>query len=116
MMVGGKQLDEPIFDDGFSITPRNAYNGNMELFAMVGCNLLEGINNIVHLPQVDVGIIYLMRVWYNKGADSTTIEVINIPATGVAGGRNGKKERVLWVGKTATISQQMKYIGIGLSQ
>ena len=66
MTVGRKQLDEPIFDNGFSIAPRDAYHRNIELLTVVGGNLLESLDNIIDLPQVDVGIIYLIRVWYNE--------------------------------------------------
>ena len=100
-------MDKPILDNRFTIAAGNGNEGISVLLAMIGSNTLESLDNIIHMPNIGVRIGGLKVDRDNKRTDTFAVEAINIAATGVARGRNGKKQSALRFKQAATVGEEM---------
>jgi hypothetical protein len=83
--------------------------------------LLEGHDDVLDLPEVGAlaagellleGLFDLLR--NDEIADSAGIEVIDIAATRVALGGDGKEETVCKIGRTAAVREEVLDVAVGV--
>ena len=115
-MVGREELHKPILDYRLAVAAGNGNQGNIVLLTMIGGNALEGLYDVVHLPNVGIRIVGLEVGRNHKGADTTTVKVVNIAATGIAFRRDCKEEGALRLHKAAAVGEEMNDIHLGLRQ
>ena len=111
-----EKLDEPVFDDSLAVAAGDADDGNVELAAMVGGKLLEGGDNVIDLPEVDVVVGDGASCRDDKGTDPGSVEVFDVAATGVALGGNGEEKGIGRVDEAAAVSEKLRDRGRGVGQ
>jgi len=119
--VGGEELDDPVFDDGFAVGAGDAYDGDGELGAVVGGELLEGLDGVGDGPEVGVGaegelggVDGLGVGGDDEVADAALVEVEDVAAAGVALGGDGDKEGAWEVGGAAAVGEEVEDVAIGV--
>ena len=115
------KLDNPVLDNGLAVGARDAHHGNVVERAAIGGKLLEGHDDVLDLPEVGTlaagellleGLFDLLR--NDEIADSAGIEVIDIAATRVALGGDGKEETVCKIGRTAAVREEVLDVAVGV--
>ena len=95
LLRGQEQLVEPLLDPGLTVRARDTHDGNAKLVAMAFGQSLQSSQRRGYFQEVGLRIALcesLRNLLYDKAANATTIEFIDIPMPVVALGAQGKKQ------------------------
>ena len=114
--VGREELDNPVLDDGLAVAARDAHHGVGELRTMVRGEALEGGEDVVDTPDIGLGEVEVAVGGYHELAHARLVEAVDVTATAVALGGNGKEEGAMGRNEGAAVGEQVQYGVVGTAQ